>query len=199
MRLVATIALALIASPALFAQESWTPYVAQYRQVMTEIAPDGQSKTTEMLGEEKRSSDGSLLRTVIENGTPARGDYWDSKTGRFTRFNYIDKHGYQAGVAPRKHSNANANPDNALGTQEIAGVVCTGYPSHVGNDPRSSGTVWVDDRDDVLMKNEIHDFFKGHEIVQTREITTISFVEPDPESMKIPEGIQIDSAPALAR
>lgn len=181
------------------AQSSWTPYVAQYTQIAKVTYSNGKTTLQQITGQEERSSDGSLVTTVISNGKQVRGTYWDAATGKITKVNFIDGRGVLYRTEKRVHL-SNKHSDLPVGSQIVAGVSCIGYPEHLSN-PAShgSGVAWVDQADGIIMKEEIHDHVSGNDIVFTKAITNISFVEPLPESMKIPANIKMVTPPVPAQ
>lgn len=66
------------------------------------------------------------------------------------------------------------------------------YPNHPGSsNDQGSGTICVDEQDDIVMKVEIHSRLKGENIDYTRALTKIDFAEPDPSIMQIPPDVKM--------
>lgn len=182
--------LSVLTAGALFGEAAWTPYVAEFTQVVKTTGTDGQTQVQQVSGKEERSANGSVLTMVQNNGTPTGGRFWDAKTGRVTEINFVSRKGLLVQVTPHNHSST--PPDAPVGAQVIAGLKCVGYPSHSGSPTGPvKGAVWVDEQDDIVMKTEMHDQVNGKEVHVTRTITNISLAEPDVEDMKVPTDIQV--------
>ncbi len=194
MEILRAVALAIIAGPALIAQTSWTPYTAQYTQVMTSTNnTTGKTNTQEIQGKRSDQQMDHSSRPSSKMGAPVRGRLWDAKTGQITEINYLTNRGLIVQIVPRTHTSS--HPDSAAGTQTIAGLRCVEYPNRPMNSRSTgSGVVCVNEQDDIVMKTQVHDSINNSTVDYTRTITNISFVEPDPDAMKLPAGLQMAKA-----
>lgn len=179
------------APPQASSSNQWIPYSAQYVESSSWRNSSG-SETTQNVGEEIRSSAGSLLTIETVDGNKVSGKLWDS-CGRVILLNYQRK---EATVRPtvtlRRH--LHVPPTAPIGSKMIAGVECAEYPAHIDN---GTSTVWIDLNDDILVRSEFHVDTNGTHHDYIRELKSIDFSTPvNLSAMQIPTGFTTLSSPA---
>jgi hypothetical protein len=119
--------LILCFSTAALAQQ-WVAYSAGYTETVKNTDSSGHITLNQTkAGEEIRSSDGSLLTTVIVNGKRMTARLWQA-CGQMIDINYAQKRATLLASAARRHPNQ--PPDSPQGTITIGGMEFVAYPVH---------------------------------------------------------------------
>lgn len=189
MKAIYLLALSLGVATTLFAQQPWQPFTAQYTTSYSVTDSTGKTDAGSRTEEVVRSSDGTVLRTVLSDGKVVSGKLWQGSTGQMFAIDYIHKRATFQNTFEHKHSSGH-HADAPVGTESIAGLVCTGYPNH-GPNSTIIGTVWVDETDEITCKREMHTSMNGKKMDYTETISNVSFKEPDAKSLEIPSGFTI--------
>lgn len=174
----------------LSAQEPWKPFTAQYATSYSVTDKNtGKTNAGNRTEELVRSADGTVLRTVLSDGTAISGKLLQGSTGQMIAIDYIHKRATFLKRVPYRHSTG-FHADAPVGTETIGGLVCTGYPQY-GPNSAIIGTIWIDETDEITCKREMHTSMNGNTMDYIETISNVSFKEPDPKSMEIPAGFTV--------
>ena len=174
----------------LYAQQSptWVAYSAKYSDTTKDTDRSGHTAVQQVVGEEIRSSDGSLLITITENGERTKGRLWPA-CGHMITLDYAQHKAVFGESAPRKHPYQ--PPDVPQGTMTVDGVEFVAFPIHsnVG-----TGTIWIDMNDDIMGKMEMHlNLPDGVHRETVHQVASLDLNSPvDDSATKIPPQFTIE-------